>query len=104
MVAQRACSWNVSAGLDCVIGATFYGTRGAAAFRNVGGSFYHFVAEHYEKTKSTRLTEPGDAWGGKAIIEWAQRLARSCAFDPEIEQVVRVAETLDAIYRSGRSR
>ena len=96
-----ACSWNLPAGRDCVIAATFYGTRGAAAFRNVDGSFYDFVAEHYEKTKTTQLTQPGDAWGGRAIVDWAEKLADSSRFDPEIEHVIEVAETLDGIYRSG---
>lgn len=99
---QLACSWNLSAGRDAAIAATFYGTRGAASFHNVNGSFYDFVAEHYEKTKTTTLTQPGDAWGGRAIVDWAARLARSRAFDPEIEHVVDVARALDAIYESGR--
>jgi predicted dehydrogenase len=99
---QLSCSWNLCAGRDCVLSATFYGTRGAAAMRNENGSFYDFVAEHYEKTNTTRLTEPGDAWGGGAIVDWAQRLAASNRFDAEIEHVVDVANVLDAIYRSAR--
>ncbi|MFL6244983.1 MAG: Gfo/Idh/MocA family protein, partial [Thermoanaerobaculia bacterium] len=95
---QLACSWNVSAGRECVIGATFYGTKGAAAFRNVNGSFYDFVAEHHQKTSSTQLTQPGEPWGGRAAVDWATRLARSRRFDPEIEHVIAVAEALDAIY------
>ena len=95
---QLACSWNVSAGRDCVIDAKFYGTSGAAVFRNVDGSFYDFVAEHCEKTKSTTLVEPPDAWGGRAIVDWAQRLANGNRFDTEIEHVVDVAEALDSIY------
>jgi predicted dehydrogenase len=98
---QLACSWNLSAGRDAEIRVVFYGRDGAAAFRNVDGSFYDFVAEHYAKTETTRLTEPGDAWGGGAIIDWARRLGESNAFDPEIEHVVDVAAVLDAIYRSG---
>jgi hypothetical protein len=66
----------------------------------VNGSFYDFVAEHHQKTQTRRLTEPGDAWGGRAIVAWAEQLARSSRFDPSIEHVVRVAEVLDAIYRS----
>jgi predicted dehydrogenase len=97
-----ACSWNLSAGRECEIRATFYGTHGAAAFRNVNGSFYDFVAEHYQKTQTTQLTQPGDPWGGRAAIAWANRLAVSNAFDPEVERVVEVAEALDAIYRSAR--
>ena len=95
---QLACSWNLSAGRDCVINATFYGNRGAASFHNVNGSFYDFVAEQYEKTKSTTLVEPPDAWGGRAIVDWASKLGKSNAFDPEIEHVVEVAATLDRIY------
>ena len=99
---QLACSWNLSAGRDAVISATFYGTRGAAAMRNVGGSFYDFVAEHYEKTKSTTLVEPPDAWGGRAIVAWAEQLATSRRFDPAIESIVDVAATLDRIYEAAR--
>lgn len=97
---RLACSWNVSAGRDAVIEATFYGTSGAAAFRNVDGSFYDFVAEHHQKTQATRLTEPGDAWGGRAAVHWAEQLAVSSRFDPEIEHVITLAEALDSIYRS----
>lgn len=99
---QLACSWNVSAGRDCVIGATFYGSRGAAAFHNVNGSFYDFVAEHHRKTQSAQLTQPGDAWGGRAAVDWAVKLAQSKRFDPEIEHVIEVAEALDSIYAAGR--
>ena len=99
---QLACSWNLSAGRDCEIRAVFYGKNGAAAFHNVNGSFYDFVAEHYVKTHTTRLTEPGDAWGGRAAVAWAEQLARSNAFDPSIEHVIEVAEVLDAIYGGGR--
>jgi predicted dehydrogenase len=47
-----ACSWNLSAGRDCVIEVRFYGTRGAAGFRNIDGSFYDFVAERWEQRTS----------------------------------------------------
>jgi len=93
-----ACSWNLSAGQDCRIAVKFYGTRGAAGFHNVDGSFYDFAAERYEKTRTIPLTSPPDAWGGRAICAWGEKVARGCRFDPEIEQIVHVAETLDAIY------
>jgi predicted dehydrogenase len=99
---QLACSWNLSAGRDAVIAATFYGSHGAAAFRNVNGSFYDFVAEHYQKTGTTQLTQPGEAWGGRAAVDFAEQLARSNAFDPAVEHVVDVATALDGIYRSAR--
>jgi predicted dehydrogenase len=97
-----ACSWNLSAGRDCEIRAIFYGRNGAAAFRNVNGSFYDFVAEHYEKTQTTQLTEPGEPWGGRAAVAWAEQLARANRFDPEIEHVGDVAEALDSVYRGAR--
>jgi predicted dehydrogenase len=99
---QLACSWNLSAGRDAVIAATFYGTHGAAAFHNVNGSFYDLVAEHYQKTQSTQLTQPGEAWGGRGVVDFAEKLATSNAFDPAIEHVVDVAAALDSIYRSAR--
>jgi predicted dehydrogenase len=101
-VVNLSCSWNLSAGKECEIRAIFYGTQGAAAFRNVNGSFYDFVAEHYQKTQTTQLTQPGEPWGGRAAIAWANRLAASNAFDPDIEHVIEVAEALDDIYRSAR--
>lgn len=100
---QVACSWNLSAGRECELRATFYGTNGAAAFRNVNGSFYDFVAEHYEKTRATQLTQPGDAWGGRAAVAWAQQLAHSRRFDPAVAHVVEVAEALDSIYETARA-
>jgi predicted dehydrogenase len=97
-VARLACSWNLPAGRDAVIEAVFHGTRGGAAFRNVGGSFYDFVAERYDGTRTTLLEEPPDAWGGRAAVAWARRLAVSPRFDPEMERMTDVASAIDAIY------
>jgi predicted dehydrogenase len=96
---QIACSWNLSAGRDAVIGATFHGTEGGAALHNVDGSFYDFVAERYTGTACERLVSPPDEWGGRAAAGWAARLARDGRFDPEAERLVRVAEVLDLVYR-----
>jgi predicted dehydrogenase len=97
-VARLACSWNLAAGRDAVIEAVFHGTRGGAAFRNVSGSFYDFVAERYEGTRTLVLDEPPDAWGGRAAAAWARRLASGGRYDPEVERLVSVAAALDAIY------
>jgi predicted dehydrogenase len=99
--ANIACSWNLNAGRDCEIEVRFFGTRGAVGFHNVNGSFHDFIAERYEKTTTTRLTEPPDAWGGRAAIAWAERLHDDPSFDPEIESVVNVAQALDDIYDAG---
>lgn len=96
--ARLACSWRLSAGQDAVIAATFHGTRGGLSFRNVDGSFYDFVTERYHGTSREVLDEPPDAWGGRAVVDWARHVASDVRYDPQIEQVVRVAEVLDAIY------
>jgi predicted dehydrogenase len=95
---QLACSWRLAAGQDCVIEAAFYGTGGGLALRNVSGSFYDFVVERYRGTARETIAAPPDAWGGRAAVAFAERLARDPRFDPEVEGVVRVAEVLDAIY------
>ncbi len=96
---QLACSWKVSAGCDAVIEASFYGSKGGASFRNVNGSFYDFTADLFRGTSRQRLSDPPDAWGGRAAVDWATRLAMGSIFDPEAERLVAVAEVLDRIYR-----
>jgi predicted dehydrogenase len=97
-VARIACSWKLHAGRDCVLGASFYGTRGGAAMRNVDGSFYDFVAERFDGTATHVLAEPPDDWPGRAAVEWARRLAAGERFDPSIGGLVEVHDTLDRIY------
>ena len=97
-VIRLACSWNLHAGQDAVIEARFHGTDGGAAMLNSGGSFYDFRAELYHGTRRSALAEPPDRWGGRAIVDWAKRLAESPVFDPSVEQVVTVSEVLDRIY------
>jgi predicted dehydrogenase len=96
---RLACSWNLSAGQDAVIGATFYGSEGAASMSNVGGSFYDLRAERFRGTSRETLVEPPDAWGGRAAVEWAERLAAGARFDSEADRLVDVAEVIDRIYR-----
>jgi predicted dehydrogenase len=95
---ELACSWNLSAGCDAVIGAELHGTRGGVAVSNVGGSFYDLRAEERRGTQRSSLAEPPDAWGGRAAVAWARQLARDVAFDPSAHELVAVAETLDRIY------
>ncbi len=68
---RLTCSWFLPAGRDCVIELILYGTDGAAAIRNVEGSFYDFRAEHWRGTQSVVISEPPDEWGGRAIADWA---------------------------------
>jgi predicted dehydrogenase len=97
-VVQLACSWRLQAGVDANISAAFYGTKGGAALRNVGGSFYDFSAERFRGTATEPLAGPPDNWGGRAAAGWATRLANGGRFDPEAEQLVQVARVLDRIY------
>ncbi len=98
VVVQLAASWRIAAGQDCAIEAAFYGTKGGAALRNVGGSFYDFTVERFQGTARELLAGPPDAWGGRAAVEWATRLAAGDRYDPEIERIVDVQATLDRIY------
>lgn len=95
---QLACSWRLPAGRDCVIEASFYGTEGGAALRNVDGSFYDFAVERFRGTARERLASPPDAWGGRAAVAFAAALVAGGRYDPEVEGIVRVAEALDAVY------
>jgi predicted dehydrogenase len=95
---RLACSWRLPAGQDCVVEASFYGTEGGASLRNVNGSFYDFVVERFHGTRRERLASPPDAWGGRAAVEWARRLAAGGRYDPEIASIVEVQATLDRMY------
>ncbi|MDY6922508.1 MAG: Gfo/Idh/MocA family oxidoreductase [Pseudomonadota bacterium] len=97
-IVRLACSWNLPAGQDAIISASLYGDGGGAELRNVGGSFYDFTAEHFQRTARRRLASPPDPWGGRAAAHWARRLAAGEGFDPEVNQLISVANALDRIY------
>lgn len=97
-VVRMACSWNSSTGRDAVIEAHFHGACGGAAMTNVNGSFFDFAAARFQGTQRTSLAEPPDAWGGRAIVDWAKRLAGGARYDRSIETLVPVATVLDRIY------
>lgn len=97
-VVQIACSWRLQVGCDAAISAEFYGTRGGAAFRNVGGSFYDFEAWRHRGTARERLAAPPDAWGGRAAADWAAKLAQGRGFEASTEGLAETARVLDGIY------
>ncbi|AUW57289.1 oxidoreductase [Sphingobium sp. SCG-1] len=99
-VVRIACSWNLHAGQEAVIGAEFHGAQGGAAMRNVGGSFYDFEAHAMQGTSRTLLASGDDPWGGRAAVDWARSLASGGRFDPAAERLVDVATTLDQIYEA----
>ena len=98
ILVRLACSWRLQAGCDAIISATFYGTSGGGALRNVDGSFYDFVAERYRGTARDTLASPPDAWSGRAAADWAARLTAGEGFSSAAERLVEVARVLDRIY------
>jgi predicted dehydrogenase len=98
VTAQLACSWNLAAGADAVIEASFFGTKGGVALKNVAGSFYDFVAFRYCGTKTETIAEPPDNWGGKALIYWIQQLSINSCYNNEAEHYLASAKVLDKIY------
>jgi len=96
--AHLACSWNLQAGCEAVIEASFYGTKGGVALKNTNGSFYDFVGLRYWGTKSESLVQPPDAWGGRAMVDWIEKLSINPDFDPAAENFIASAAILDRIY------
>jgi predicted dehydrogenase len=97
-VVRLSCSWNLPTGCDALIQASFYGTQGGAMLSNVDGSFYDFTADRFRGTSRERLCAPPDEWGGRALVDWASRLARGNGFDAAAGRLVDVAAVVDAIY------
>jgi predicted dehydrogenase len=96
---RLACSWELHAGQDAVIEATFFGTDATVRVTNVGGSFYDFRCDLLSGARSELVVEPPDAWPGRAAVAWAQRVAAGEGFDPvAAAELVRVAEILDRVY------
>jgi predicted dehydrogenase len=98
-VARLACSWFSHEGRDAVIEATFRGRDGALSMHNVDGSFYDLRAELRTGTAATAIAAPADAWGGRAAVAWARRLAAGERYDARAgDDLVAVAATIDRIY------
>lgn len=104
VVLNLTCSWKLHAGADAEIEVCFYGTEGAAALRNVNGSFYNFVAERYRRSQREQLYESnsngerGGEWGGLAALDWCRRLARGEGFSSHTEEFLSSAAVIDRIY------
>lgn len=93
-----ACSWNLSAGQDADIRATFYGTRGGAEMRNENGSFFDFVADRFSGRNRERIAGYPDEWGGRAAAEWVEKLASGERFEGSTAGLVQTAQVLDSLY------
>jgi predicted dehydrogenase len=95
---QLSCSWNLHAGCEAVIEASFFGLDGGVSMQNVNGSFYDFTAFRYRGTTSEILTQPPDPWGGRALINWIKQLSQGDHFNADAFNFIKSAEVLDRIY------
>lgn len=93
-----ACSWNLSAGQDAEIRASFYGTQASAEMRNENGSFFDFVADRFSGRNRERIAGYPDAWGGRAAADWVEKLASGERFDASTSGLLQTAEVLDRLY------
>jgi predicted dehydrogenase len=93
-----ACSWNLNAGRDAVIEASFYGTQAGAQMRNENGSFFDFSAELFNGRNAERVASPPDQWGGRAAAEWVRKLAAGERFAGTTTGLLETAQTLDRLY------
>ena len=100
VAARLACSWWLNAGRDCAIEVVLHGTEAAVALRDVAGSFYDFTAELRRGRTTEALALPPDAWGGRAAIAWAQRLAHDRSFDRSAEELMGLSRVIDEIYEA----
>jgi predicted dehydrogenase len=99
---RLACSWNLSAGADAVIGAIFHGTEAGAELKNERGSFFDLSADLLRGRERERLTSPPDEWGGRAAVEWLENLAQPGGFEDTTSGLLQTARTLDRLYASAR--
>ena len=99
---RLACSWNLNAGADAVIGATFYGTEAGVEMSNEDGSFFDFRADLLRGTERERLTSPPDEWGRRAAVQWLDALADGEPFAGTTSGLLQTAQTLDRLYASAR--
>ena len=98
--AQISCSWNLSAGRDAVISASFYGTEGGVSFQNVNGSFYDFKTLLFKGTHKEEVVLPPDNWSGRSAALWAMNLYRDKTYNTQAADYIKIAQTMDAIYQS----
>jgi predicted dehydrogenase len=94
-----ACSWNLSAGQDAVIGASFYGPNGGAQMRNESGSFFDFSADLLRGRERQPIAGPPDDWGGRAAVDWVRKLAAGERFAGSTRGLIETAQVLDRMYR-----
>lgn len=99
---RLACSWKLSVGKDADIRINIFGTEGGASFSNIDGSFYDFKAQIHSQNFTETIVTPPDDWQGKAIQEWAKRLAHKNTFSSANNELIKTAALLEDIYNFTR--
>jgi len=92
-----ACSWQASFGDHALIRVALFGSEGGVAFSNLNGSFFDFHCERFRGPTRETLFEGPDAWGGRALVRFVERLAQSPGYR-EDELLVPVARAIDRLY------
>ena len=100
-VIDLASSWHLHAGRGAVIRAAFYGTH-AVAMENKDGFFLDFTLKDSPGPHACGSASHRMKWGGRAAVDWARRLKLWRGYNPGIEQILEVAQALDAIYEHAR--
>lgn len=95
---RLVCSWNLQAGQDAEIRASFYGSGASALFYNINGSFYDFEAAICHGTSREIISRPPDDWGTRALIRWTRDLQESRSFRKSAFLYYNTAEVIDKIY------
>lgn len=95
---RLVCSWNLPAGQDAEIKASFYGTMASALFQNVNGSFYNFEAALCHGTSKKIISFPPDDWGGRALTNWTLMLQEGSHFRNSAFEYYETARVIDRIY------
>lgn len=96
---RLVCSWNLPAGQDAEIRASFYGTENSALFYNVNGSFFDFEAAFCHGTSREIISKPPDVWSGRALVKWAHDLREGMHFRSSAFRYYNSAEVIDRIYK-----
>ena len=87
---------------DADIRVDLHGTKGGAAMRNAGGSFYDFVTERFRGTSREQVASYPKSWGGRMAADWAIKLANGGRFKSAVSSVIDTAVVIDRIYRTHR--
>jgi predicted dehydrogenase len=98
---RLTCSWNLNAGRDAIIEASFYRTAGGAQMRNESGSFFDFTADLFKGREARPIALPPDDWSGRTAVDWVRKLSAGETFAGSTDGLIETARILDRLYGRG---